>query len=328
MSGSARDRSAPVRPAARRPIHAVDRRHEILTRVAAEQAIHVPDLARELGVSEMTIRRDIRRLERDGFVRQTYGGATAHLTRSFDVSFNARALEHAREKRLIGMRATELVGDARVLFLGIGTTAEQFARYLPARDDLTVVTASLPIASLLGTRAIRVVCLGGAILRDELSCIGSAALRTLATYRFDVAVIGAAGLSAEWGITELTDDEAEVQRSALERTKRAIAIADGSKIGAATSAVVGPAEQLAAVVTDSTAAEVALGQLRALGIEIVVARQRPRPTEVPAAPGGPLSDGRADGSGPGWPTSRGRSSGATALITSSDGARRATRRNH
>ena len=60
------------------------------------------ELARELGVSEMTIRRDIRRLERDGFLRQTYGGATAHLTRSLDVAFNARALQHSREKRLIG----------------------------------------------------------------------------------------------------------------------------------------------------------------------------------------------------------------------------------
>src|SRR3990172_10502901 len=85
----------------------VDRRHVILERVADGQPIHVGALARELGVSEMTIRRDIRRLERDGFLRQTYGGATAHLTRSLDVAFNARALQHAREKRLIAMRATE-----------------------------------------------------------------------------------------------------------------------------------------------------------------------------------------------------------------------------
>src|SRR5512134_91934 len=98
----------------------VDRRHVILERVAEEQTIHVGALALELGVSEMTIRRDIRRLERDGFLRQTYGGATAHLTRSLDVAFNARALEHSREKRLIGMRATELIGGARTMFVGIG----------------------------------------------------------------------------------------------------------------------------------------------------------------------------------------------------------------
>jgi DeoR family transcriptional regulator, aga operon transcriptional repressor len=273
-----------TRPAqARRPIQAVDRRHEILTRVAAEQTIHVPDLARELSVSEMTIRRDIRRLERDGFVRQTYGGAAAHLTRSFDVSFNARALEHSREKRLIGMKATELVEGARVVFVGIGTTAEQFARYLPGRDDLTIVTASLPIASLLGTRPVRVVCVGGAVLHDELSCVGSGALRTLATYRFDLAIIGAAGLSARWGITELTDDEAEVQRTAVERADRVVVIADGSKIGAATSAVVAPADRAGALVTDASAPEAELRRLRAAGLEIVVARERQRP--IDARPG-------------------------------------------
>jgi DeoR family transcriptional regulator of aga operon len=261
-----------------RPIQAVDRWRQILERVAADQTIHVPALARELGVSEMTIRRDIRRLERDGFVRQTYGGAAAHLTRSFDISFNARALQSAREKRLIGMRAAELVGDARVVYLGIGTTAEQFARYLPARDNLTIVTASLPIASLLGTRAIKIVCLGGVVLRDELSCIGPGALRTLATYRFDLAVVGAAGFSARWGITELTDEEAEVQRSVLERAARVVVIADGSKIGAVTSALVGPAERVATLVTDPSAPDDELTRLRKLGVDIFVAKQSPRAT--------------------------------------------------
>lgn len=297
MSRDARGRQTPTPDhdpgLDRRPIHAVDRWRQILERVAADQTIHVPALARELGVSEMTIRRDIRRLERDGFVRQTYGGAAAHLTRSFDVAFNARALLHAREKRLIGMRATELLGDARIVYLGIGTTAEQFARYLPAREDLTVVTASLPIASLLGTRSIKVVCLGGAVLPQELSCIGSGALRTLATYRFDLAVVGAGGLSARWGITELTDEEAEVQRSALERAGRVVVIADGSKIGADTPAVVAPADRIATLVTDPTAPDDELERLRDAGVDVIVARQRQRSTDDrPAIPAGAMAAGR------------------------------------
>src|SRR4029077_16711750 len=150
-----------------RPLAAVDRRHQILERVAEEQTIHVGELAREFDVSEMTIRRDIRLLERDGFVRQTYGGATAHLTRSLDVAFNARALQHTREKSRIGMRGTRLLRDDRVVYVGRGgarpgepgvtcggrgTPAEQSARFLPVRPGLVAVTASLPIASLLGTR--------------------------------------------------------------------------------------------------------------------------------------------------------------------------------
>ena len=152
-----------------------------------------------LSVSEMTIRRDIRGLERDGFVRQTYGGATAHITKSLDIAFNARALQHTREKRRIGMRATQLLGDARVVFVGIGTTAEQFARFLPVQPGLVVVTASLPTASLLGTRPVDVVALGGTVRRDELTCVGPAAAATLARFRFDLAVIGAAGTAAHAG---------------------------------------------------------------------------------------------------------------------------------
>jgi DeoR/GlpR family transcriptional regulator of sugar metabolism len=271
-----------------RPLAAVDRRHRILERIAEEQTIHVGELARTLGVSEMTIRRDIRRLELDGFVRQTYGGATAHLTKSLDVAFNARALQNTREKRWIGMRATRLLGDARVIFIGIGTTAEQFARFLPVRPGLVAVTPSLPIASLLGTRPIDVVALGGSVRRDELTCVGPAASATLGRFHFDLAVVGAAGLSARWGLTELDDGEAEIQRLAIERSSRLVVIADGSKIGSATNAVVTEADRVGTLVTDSGAPEAELAALAALGVEILIAGADDNP---PAAPG--------NGAGPG-----------------------------
>ncbi|HEX7950376.1 MAG TPA: DeoR/GlpR family DNA-binding transcription regulator [Candidatus Limnocylindrales bacterium] len=243
----------------------------ILERVADEQTIHVGALAREFGVSEMTIRRDIRQLERDGFLRQTYGGATAHLTRALDVAFNARALQHPREKRLIAMRAADLLADARTVFVGVGTTAEQFARYLHAHAELTVVTASLPTASLLGTRPLRTISLGGAILRDDLTAVGPIAVASLQRYRFDVAVIGTAGVSARWGITELSDDEAEVQRVAIGQAERVIVLADGSKIGVAQRMVVGPANRIDTLVTDSSAPPAEIAALRRVGVRVVEA---------------------------------------------------------
>jgi len=275
---------------------AVDRRHRILERIAEDQTIHVGELARTLGVSEMTIRRDIRRLERDGFVRQTYGGATAHLTRSLDVAFNARALEHTREKRRIGMRATRLVGDAQVIFVGIGTTAEQFARFLPVRTGLIAVTASLPIASLLGTRPVDVVALGGAVRHDELTCVGPAATATLDRFRFDLAVVGTAGISARWGLTELDDGEAEIQRRAIDRSARVVVIADGSKVGSAANSVVVEAGRIDTLVTDAGADPAELSALATLGLEILIAG-----AEDSAAPGGSRRRGIAaierDGNG-------------------------------
>jgi len=250
---------------------AADRRLKILESVADAQTIHAGELAQRFAVSEMTIRRDIQRLERDGFLRRTYGGATAHVTRAFDLAFNARALQHAREKRLIGMRAAHLLDDARLIFVGIGTTCEHLARYVPAQADMTIVTSSLPIASLLGTRPMRTVMLGGTVRRDELTCYGPVAAATLARYHFDVAVVGAAGLTARHGLTELNDDEAEINRAAIERSIRTIVLADGSKIGAVTGAAVAPISSLEILVTDPSAPPAELARLRTAGVVVEIA---------------------------------------------------------
>lgn len=267
---------------------AVDRRHRILEQVAEHQTIHIAALASELGVSEMTIRRDIGRLERDGFLRRTYGGATAHLTRSMELLFNARALENAPAKRIIGMHAAQTLTPDRTVFIGIGSTTEQFAMFLPARADLTVVTGSLPVASLLGTRKGRVVVLGGSVLTDELACVGPVAAATVRRYHADLAVLGAAGLSARHGITELSDEAAEIQRLMIEHTERLVIIADGSKLGETTMASVAPAARISTLITDDSAPTQELVELEALGIEVVLVphpkgRSAERRSDGPAA---------------------------------------------
>jgi DeoR family transcriptional regulator, aga operon transcriptional repressor len=262
---------------------AVDRRNRILERVAEEQSLHIAQLARELGVSEMTIRRDIARLEHQGFLRRTYGGATTHLTRSLDLAINTRSFENSQAKRLIGMTAARLLADVMTMYLGIGTTAEQFARFLRPRDDLTVITESLPIASLLGTRPVKVVVLGGIVRRDELSCVGPAATATIDRYRADVTVIGAAGLSLREGLTELDDLEADNHRRMIERSDRVVVLADGSKLGERSTAQVCEISAVSMLVTDGGAPEGEIDSLRRAGVDVVVARRL-------------AGDGRRDGS--------------------------------
>src|SRR5215831_12883166 len=232
----------------RRAVFPVDRRRRILQQVAEQQTIRIDELARELGVSEMTIRRDVGRLEQDGFLRRTYGGATAHITKSIELAFNARALEHALEKRLIGMRAAEDLAASPVLYVGPGTTTEQFSLFLARTPQQQVITGSLPVASLLGSRPANVVALGGTVREEELACVGPMAA-ALARYRADVAVIGAAGVSAAFGVTELEDDLAEVNRVAIAHSARLVVLADGSKIGVNAHAIVAPASAISTLVT-------------------------------------------------------------------------------
>ena len=249
----------------------VDRRRRILQQVAEQQTIRIGELARELGVSEMTIRRDVSRLEQDGFLRHTYGGATAHITKSIELAFNARALENAPEKRLIGMRAAEDLAATPVLFVGPGTTTEQFSLFLARSPDQQVITGSLPVASLLGSRPAHVVALGGTVREEELACVGPIAVAALARYRADVAVIGAAGVSARFGITELEDDLAEVNRAAIAHSARLVVLADGSKIGADAHAVVAPANAISTLVTSAGAPPDELDALRSAGVEVIIA---------------------------------------------------------
>ncbi len=280
---------------------AVERRIKVLERIAADQAVEVSSLAREFEVSEMTIRRDLRRLDRDGFVRRTYGGATTRVVRAggaLEVTQSARMLQHGQEKRRIALRAAQLTDGARVIFVGVGSTVEQFARLAAARDGLLVITPSLVVASLLGTRRVQVIMAGGMVRQDELSCVGPAAVETVQRYNTDIAVIGAAGISARRGVTDLDDSEAGVIRAALERTERIIVLADGSKFGDVALSTVVPIKRVSAIVTDASADPVEVERIEREGVEVILAEpdNATAPTQGQAQGGAVEGDPAEDGS--------------------------------
>jgi DeoR family fructose operon transcriptional repressor len=254
-----------------RPMLAIDRHHRILERVAAEQSIDYASLAAELGVSQMTIRRDVKQLVSEGFLRTVRGGATAHLTRSFDLLHGQRALTHATEKRLIGQAAVGLIQPGETLFLGIGSTVAQFAQFLPATLDVTIVTTSLAHASLLASRGLRVVSTGGLVTGEELSQAGALAERGIDRFHATAAVLGAAGVSRRAGITDLDPTSADLHGRMIERAERTIILADGSKAGVAAPCVVAPLDQVSILVTDPAGAAAIAHECSLSRVRLVVA---------------------------------------------------------
>jgi DeoR/GlpR family transcriptional regulator of sugar metabolism len=265
-----------------RPLLPVDRHHRILERVAAEQSVDYASLAAELGVSPMTIRRDIKQLVAEGYLRTVRGGATAHLTRSFDLVLGKRSLTHATEKRLIGRRAVHLIEPGETIFLGIGSTVAQFAQFLPAALGVTVVTPSLAHASLLASRDIRVVSTGGLVAGEELSQTGALAERGIDRFHATTAVLGAAGISRRAGVTDLDPDQADLNGRMVERAERTIILADGSKAGVAAPCVVCPLDRIALLVTDPAGASAMAQECSLARVQLVVA--------VPASPAADAPD--------------------------------------
>jgi DeoR family transcriptional regulator of aga operon len=193
-------------------------------------------------------------------------------------------LNNAQEKRRIALRAAELTADARVMFVGIGSTVEQFAGLAASRPGLLVITPSLVVASLLGTRRVQVIIAGGMVRQDELSCVGPAAVECVQRYNTDIAVIGAAGVSARRGVTDLDDQEAGVIRAALERTERIIVLADGSKFGDVALSTVVPIERVSAIITDPSANSVEVDRIIQHGVEVIqVGAEEGSPPEGPDA---------------------------------------------
>ncbi len=250
---------------------AVDRHHRILERVAVEQSIDYMSLAVEFGVSPMTIRRDIKQLVAEGFLRTVRGGATAHLTRSFDLLLGKRALTHATEKRLIGRRAVALIEPGETIFLGVGSTVAQFAQFLPADLGVTVVTPSLAHASLLASRDIRVVSTGGLVAGEELSQTGALAERGIDRFHATTAVLGAAGVSRRAGITDLDPALADLNGRMAERSERTIILADGSKAGVAAPCVVCPLDQVTQLITDPAGASAMAHECSLARVQLTVA---------------------------------------------------------
>jgi DeoR/GlpR family transcriptional regulator of sugar metabolism len=251
-----------------------DRRRMIVELVQAGGSKRVAQLCNLLGVSEMTIRRDLRDLEREGFLRRVHGGAVVNLGRSFEPPYAMRTTSHQARKQAIGRRAAELVLEGDSIALDVGTTTLELAQALHDKRNLTILTASLPIANQIVSRLsltadVRLILTGGIVRAGELSMIGPIPARTYCEYHVDKAFVGVGGMSLEAGLTEYNVDDAAVKQALIQNARQRIVLADSSKIGRATFAAVAPLSVVDTLVTDDGLPDEQRRALEAAGIEVV-----------------------------------------------------------
>src|SRR4051794_41807294 len=249
-----------------RPMLRVQRRQEILHAVRGGTS-HVGDLAAAFGVSEMTVRRDLRALEHDGKLTRVHGGAVV----SAEPSFAEVVVERLGAKDRIGAAAAALVEDGQTIMLDIGTTTLQLARHLRGRE-VTVITSSLAAyEELLHDAAVELVLLGGIVRRNYRSLVGVLAEDALRQLRADVAFLGASGIDAELGILDTTMIEVPIKRAMMNAAERCVLLADSAKFGMrGVVRVCGP-ERLHTLVTDAGATPRARAAFERAGVEVIVA---------------------------------------------------------
>jgi len=248
-----------------------DRRARIIEGLEQDGAMSVSALCDALGVSEMTVRRDLAELEAQGVLRRFHGGAALLRGRSHEPPYLTRAARGVVEKQRIAERVASLIPDGESVAIAYGTSAVAVGQELASRSNLTVVTPNLRVAlELASSPGVRVVMTGGVLRPGELSLWGYDAEHTFQQYFCDTAVVGAAGIDATFGMTEYHFDEVAVVQAMATGAKRVIAAVDGSKLGVIAFAHVLPATQLDVIVTSDDAPESAVQDLRDLGVEVVV----------------------------------------------------------
>ena len=251
------------------------RRALILEELNRVQSVKVASLSDRFGVSTVSIRRDLDKLQSLGLLKRVHGGAVTISGAVLGRPHSARMRLHLEEKERIGCAAARMIHqDDRIIF-DSGTTVFQVTRNIPGRllnsGNLTVISGSIPIVQELGSRqGIHFILLGGIYLPEYDLVVGPQTVHSLRQISADKLFLGTDGLTFSNGVTTANMLEAEVGRAMVEAASEVIVVGDSSKIGLAGLTTILPLERINRLVTDNSAPAEFVSALQGHGVEVAL----------------------------------------------------------
>ncbi len=253
-----------------------DKRVErILRELRRKGSVSLEELVKELHTSPASVRRDLAKLEIKGLVRRTPGGATLvepllYEPFRYDSLFQNREQHRVAEKRRIGLAAAELIEENETVGFTAGTTTTHVARSLRDRHNIRVITNAVNIAmELSNCEGLRTFVTGGFVQwAGSFSLIGHAALSFLNDIYMDKVFVSACGIDVVRGVTVIESEEALTFRAMIHQAKKVIVVADSSKLGAVTAALVCPISDIDVLITDTGASDKTVASFTERGVEV------------------------------------------------------------
>lgn len=271
---SKQDWQGEEKPAGRPP--AAIRHAQIIASFEKNGFVSIAELAEELDVSGMTIRRDLDRLGKRGLLTRTHGGAVAAGTLASTVfvedepAFEHRARVNPVQKSTIARAAAALVGPGESLGLDVGTSILSLAQILTPRKDLRVFTNSLRVGMQMAEGNSKVYVLGGEVRTPEYSMIGAQATEALRTHFLDKVFIGVSGIDAN-GFYDYSPEDSEVKRAFLASASQVIVLCDSSKFGRRALTRIAALDKIHTLVTEASPPEELGTALKEAGVNVVIA---------------------------------------------------------
>lgn len=231
---------------------AVERRAQIEHIITDAKSVMVIDLAKQFDVTPETIRGDLLKLEKQGILVRTYGGATLAGASGSELGFKERDTVNADVKQKIGKRAAELIRNGETIFLDASTSALYLARNIKDKKGLTVITnAACVLTELADCDNIRLICTGGQYSQKNMSYSGRYAEKMIRqNFAANKFFFSCRGVTLSRGLVDSTEDEAELKKAMLERSESAIFLCDHYKLGKMGIPVIGELNCLDKFITD------------------------------------------------------------------------------
>ncbi len=246
--------AAPGAAPSTRPALARQRQTFILERVREQGGVRVADLVRALGVSDMTVRRDLELLHERGLLEKVHGGAASiEGSSKFEPGFTIKSGMMESEKNSIAEAAAELVEPGTAIAISAGTTTFALARLLVDIPGLTVVTNSVPVADALyrDRRTDQTVILSGGVRTPSDALVGPFAVEVIRSLHVDTVFMGVHGMDPRSGFTTPNILEAETNRALIDAGRRLVLMADHTKWGIIGISSIGRLDEADILITDS-----------------------------------------------------------------------------
>lgn len=209
---------------------AIERRNAILSKLYLEGKVIVSELSAEFDVTEETIRRDLEKLDKDGLVQKTYGGAVLVQNFSTDLPHNVRKKANVAAKQKIAEKISRLFHDGDCIMLDASSTALLVLKYIKSLKNITLITNSVEaLIELSDKDDWNVFSTGGKLKRGSLSLVGPSAEKTIRSFHVDYAVCSSKGIDISRGITDSNEKDSEMKQAIFESAETKILVVDSSK---------------------------------------------------------------------------------------------------
>ncbi|QED47048.1 DeoR/GlpR family DNA-binding transcription regulator [Cytobacillus dafuensis] len=229
----------------------IERKMKLLEQVNTTGKIEIDELAEQLNVSSMTIRRDLSKLEKDGKLVRTHGGAVSLQSLTTETPYVNKITLRVKEKRLIALEALKLIPEGASVFLDSGTTTLEIANIIKERNDLHIVTNDLNILQMLLHSPSNIICTGGNLQNGLGVFYGPHAEDLLRSINIDILFLGAHAIDIERGISAPTLEKAMLKKMMIKTAKQTWAVCDSSKFDKHSFAHVCNLSEINGIITDN-----------------------------------------------------------------------------